>query len=44
MLLKIRHTTVKVRRRNSEQFEGNEKFTGTVTYSVIGTVTESSLV
>jgi site-specific recombinase XerD len=38
MLLKIRHTMVRVRRRNSEQFEGDEKFTGTVTYSVIGTV------
>jgi hypothetical protein len=38
MLLKLRHTAVKVRRPNSEKFQGADKFTGTVTYTVIGTV------
>lgn len=38
MLLKIRHTKVRVRRSNSERYQGEEKFTGAVTYSVIGTV------
>jgi integrase len=36
VLLKIRHAPVKVRRPNSEQFKGEDKFTGTVTFSVVG--------
>jgi hypothetical protein len=38
MLVSIRHTAVKVCRPNSERFKGAAKFTGTVTYTVIGTV------
>jgi integrase len=40
MIVKLRHTAVKVRRRNSGAFAGADKFTGAVTYSVIGTVNE----
>jgi integrase len=38
MLINIRYKEVKVRRPNSHLFNGEEKFTGTVTYSVIGSV------
>jgi hypothetical protein len=38
MLVKIRCKEVKVRRRNSHQFKGDAKFTGTVVYSVVGTI------
>jgi len=38
MLVNIKHKEVKVRRPNSHLFDGEEKFTGTVTYSVVGSV------
>lgn len=38
MIIKIRHTAVKVRRANSGSFDGADKFTGAVTYSVVGSV------
>ena len=38
MVLKIRYKEVKVRRRNSHLFTGSDRYTGAVTYSVIGTV------
>jgi hypothetical protein len=34
--LKIRAFAVKVRRDNSHKFEGQDKFTGAITYSVVG--------
>ena len=38
MLINIRHTEVKARRHDSHLFKGHEKFTGSVTYSVVGSV------
>ncbi len=38
MLVNIKHKEVKVRRPNSHLFKGEDKFTGTVTYSVVGSV------
>jgi integrase/recombinase XerC/integrase/recombinase XerD len=38
MQLNIRYKEVKVRRPNSGQFKGEEKFTGSVNYSVVGTM------
>src|SRR6267143_3380612 len=38
MLVNIKHKEVKVRRPNSHQFKGEHKFTGTVSYSVVGSV------
>jgi integrase len=36
MLAKLRHKEVKVRRPNSHLYKGEEKFNGSVTYSVVG--------
>lgn len=36
MLAKIRYKEVRVRRPNSHLYHGNDKFTGTVTYAVVG--------
>jgi hypothetical protein len=41
MLLKIRHTAVKVRSANSGKHEGKSKFTGASTYSVVGGLDET---
>jgi integrase len=38
MLVNIRYKEVKVRLRNSHLFKGEKRYTGTVTYSVVGTV------
>jgi integrase len=38
VLVKINYKEVKIRRRNSQLFEGEDKFTGTVGYSVVGTI------
>jgi integrase len=38
MIVKIRLKEVRVRRQSSEQYQGEDKFTGAVTYSVIGSV------
>jgi integrase len=38
MLTNIKYKEVKVRRPNSHLFTGEDKFTGTVTYSVVGSV------
>ncbi len=38
MLINIKHKEVKVRRPNSGLFKGEDKFTGTVSYSVVGSV------
>jgi hypothetical protein len=38
MICKIRYKEVKVRKANSHRFEGQDKFTGAVTYSVIGSI------
>jgi integrase len=38
MLVNIKYKEVKVRRPNSHLFKGEDKFTGTVTYSVVGSV------
>jgi len=38
MLVNIKHKEVKVRRPNSHLFKGEDKFTGTVSYSVVGSV------
>ncbi len=38
MLVKIRHTQVKVRRPNSHKFQGEAKFTGSVFFKVVGMV------
>jgi hypothetical protein len=40
MLLKIRHSGVKVRYKNSHKIAGAAKFTGTCTYSVVGSLDE----
>ena len=37
MLVKIKHKEVKVRRPNSHLLKGEEKFTGTTSFSVVGT-------
>ena len=37
MLVKIKHKEVKVRRPNSHLFKGEDKFTGTTSFSVVGT-------
>src|SRR6266478_6983274 len=36
MLVNLRYKEVKVRRRNSHLYKGDDKFTGIVTYSVVG--------
>lgn len=38
MIIRIRHTAVRVRRAHSGTFKGADKFTGAVTYSVVGSV------
>lgn len=38
MQINIKYKEVKVRRPNSHLFKGDDKFTGTVTYSVVGTL------
>ena len=38
MLINIRYTEVKGRRHDSHLFKGHEKFTGSVTYAVAGSV------
>ncbi len=38
MLINIKYKEVRVRRPNSHLFKGEDKFTGTVSYSVIGSL------
>lgn len=38
MLVNIHYKQVKVRRQNSHQYKGEDKFTGATTYSVVGSV------
>ena len=40
MRANLRYQAIKNRRHNSHKFEGEDKFTGTVSYSVVGTVGE----
>jgi integrase len=38
MILKIRHTKVRVRVRNSSKFTGDDRYTGAVTFFVVGSI------